>query len=650
MKNSSNPNEQYWKKRFEALEDVSNKKGQAIYGGIEDQYKKAQSTIEGKLLAWYQRFADNNNITMAEARKILSTKELAELKWDVNEYIKYGQTNALDGAWMKQLENASARFHISRLEALKIQAQQAVEVLYGNQLDSLDKLARNIYTEGYYHTAFEIQKGFNVGYDIASIDNNRLEKIISKPWAADGKNFSSRIWSNKSNLVNELHTQLTQTVMIGKSPDEAIKAISKKFNTSKNNAGKLIMTESAYFASASQKDCFNDLDVERFEIVATLDSHTSAICQDLDGQIYEMKDYEPGVTAPPFHVWCRSTTVPYFEDNYTERAARDEDGKTYYVPGDMKYKDWKESFVDGGSKDGLQDASQDGIMKVEDEYINKFKSVVGRVPTADEMNYLDTDFDNYFLLGSFPEKNIIKYTDVKKAFNAVSLNGITDAGYKTVVENELLRLANTYPIGTEDITIRMSSAKKTFGTHRQGFDGDAGKIKYINEIAYSKIYHTDLKTCNDSHYHTLKVRNSKLLDVNNGLTTISHEYGHAIDNMYAFKTQSELDDLLTKYKMATAYTRSDISNIEKLNGAISSDGSLSNIIFKKLKEKYKCETSELWDMIKDNYGSYAYHDKAEFLAEAFSNMQNLSNEQKTDFIKDFDAVFNEEFNRVFKGV
>jgi SPP1 gp7 family putative phage head morphogenesis protein len=86
------------------------------------------------------------------------------------------------------------------------------------------------------------------------------------------------------------------------------------------------MTESAYFASASQKDAFNDLDVERFEIVATLDSRTSVICQDLDGHIFDMKDYEAGVTAPPFHVWCRTTTVPYFEDNYGERAARDADG------------------------------------------------------------------------------------------------------------------------------------------------------------------------------------------------------------------------------------------------------------------------------------------------------------------------------------
>ena len=41
-------------------------------------------------------------------------------------------------------------------------------------------------------------------------------------------------------------------------------------NTSKTNAGRLVMTESAYFSSVSQKDAFNDLEVEMYEIVATL--------------------------------------------------------------------------------------------------------------------------------------------------------------------------------------------------------------------------------------------------------------------------------------------------------------------------------------------------------------------------------------------
>ena len=365
---------EYWKKRFEALEAASNAYGQQTFRQIEPAFDKAQKEIQNQIETWYGRFARNNNITMQEAKKLLTTNELKEFRWDVKEYIKYGRENDLNQAWMKELENASARVHINRLEALKIRTQHAAEVAFGNELDCLDAMARKVFTEDYYHTIYEVQKGFGFGWEIGQIDERKLETLISKPWAADGKNFSQRIWGQRSQLVSELHNQLTRTCILGKAPDDAINAISKKFNTTKSQAGRLVMTEQAYFHSVAQQKAFDELDVEEFEIVATLDSHTSETCQELDGKHFPMKDYEPGVTAPPFHVWCRSVTVPYFEDNYTgERAARDEDGNTYYVPDKMTYKDWKKSMVDGDTSD-LTKADKSGtidlkgkIQKVKDD-------------------------------------------------------------------------------------------------------------------------------------------------------------------------------------------------------------------------------------------------------------------------------------------
>lgn len=360
---------EYWKERFELLEQSQNRQGVQCYADIERQYRQAQKQLEGQIAAWYRRFADNNGVTMQEARRMLTNKELAELKWDIHDYIRYGEENAINGTWIKQLENASARYHISRLEALKLQTQQSIEMLFGNQLDSIDGAMRSVYTSGYYRTAFELQKGVGVGWDFATLDDKTISKVINKPWAADGKNFSDRIWSNKQKLVNELNTTLTQNIILGQDPQKAIDVIARKMNTSKNNAGRLVMTEEAFFSSAGQKDCFTELDVEQFEIVATLDSHTSEICREMDGKHFPMSQWEVGVTAPPFHVWCRSTTVPYFDDEFDtvgERAARGEDGKTYYVSADMTYKQWHKAFVEG-DKSGLQEAAPDDKIKAKEE-------------------------------------------------------------------------------------------------------------------------------------------------------------------------------------------------------------------------------------------------------------------------------------------
>lgn len=359
-------NAEYWKQRFTQLEAAQNRKGATAYLEMEKQYKAAQNELEAQIARWYQRFADSNGISLAQAKQWLKGQDLAEFKWDVKEYIKYGKENAINGAWMQELENASSKFHISRLEALQIQTQNSLETMFAQQMGTMKKALSDVYASGYYHTAYTVQQGFGLGWDIAGLDQAQIEKVLSKPWAVDGYNFSTRIWNSKTKLIGEVHNELSKNLLTGADPQKAIDSLAKKMGTSKSNAGRLVMTEQAYFSSAAQKDCFNDLDVEEYEIVATLDSHTSDICRSLDGKVFKMSDYKPGVTAPPFHVYCRSTTAPHFKENFDagERAARGADGKTYYVPDDVTYSEWKKAFVDG-DKSGFAEVQKNHFSRTE---------------------------------------------------------------------------------------------------------------------------------------------------------------------------------------------------------------------------------------------------------------------------------------------
>lgn len=359
-------NAEYWKQRFTQLEAAQNRKGAGAYLEIEKQYKAAQNELEAQIARWYQRFADSNGISLAQAKQWLKGQDLAEFKWDVKEYIKYGKENAINGAWMQELENASSKFHISRLEALQIQTQNSLETMFAQQMGTMKKALSDVYASGYYHTAYAVQQGFGLGWDIAGLDQAQIEKVLSKPWAVDGYNFSTRIWNSKTKLIGEVHNELSKNLLTGADPQKAIDSLAKKMGTSKSNAGRLVMTEQAYFSSAAQKDCFNDLDVEEYEIVATLDSHTSDICRSLDGKVFKMSDYKPAVTAPPFHVYCRSTTAPHFKDNFDagERAARGADGKSYYVPDDVTYSEWKKAFVDG-DKSGFAEVQKNHFSRTE---------------------------------------------------------------------------------------------------------------------------------------------------------------------------------------------------------------------------------------------------------------------------------------------
>lgn len=344
-------NREYWKKRFEVLEDKQYQESEAYYRDVEEQFRKVCNGLTLDIERWYQRLADNNDISLAAAKRLLKKSELEEFLWSVEEYIQKGEENSVDQRWMKELENASARHHISYLEAMKLQMRQYGELLAATMENGLTEYLHKTYSEQYYRAAVEITNGTKVGMNLTRLDEKKIDAAIRYPWASDGKSFSDRIWSNKERLVQKLHTELVQNLIRGESPRTAIDQIAAEMNTSKKNAGRLIMTESAAISSMAHSQCFKELGVKQYEIVATLDSHTSEICREMDGRVFDLKDYEMGVTAPPFHPWCRTTTVPHFDDEFTvgeQRAARDEEtGKTVYVPAGMKYEEWKKEYTDG---------------------------------------------------------------------------------------------------------------------------------------------------------------------------------------------------------------------------------------------------------------------------------------------------------------
>lgn len=335
----------YWRKRFELLEDAQHRRSVFYYAELEKAYIETMKSLESDILRWYERFAKSEGITLDEAKQLIRGDDLKEFKWSVEDYIEYGQKNAINQQWMKQLENASSRVHISRLESLKVQLQHHVEKLYGDQIEGFERLMKEVYQEQYYHTAFEVQSAFNVGFTFQKLDEARLTQIISKPWTADNMTFSAKIWRDRGMLIDTLHKELTMAIAKGESPHRLISVMQKKMNTSRSNAARLVLTESAFFSSAAQKEAFKELDVEKYEIVATLDSRTSAVCQDMDGRVFALADYSPGTTANPFHPRCRTTTAPYFEDDYSERIARKKNGEVYYISSKIKYPEWKDTVT-----------------------------------------------------------------------------------------------------------------------------------------------------------------------------------------------------------------------------------------------------------------------------------------------------------------
>lgn len=405
--------DKYWAERFEQLTEAELRKADDLSAEMVKEYRQTAQDLNDDIQRWYARFAAENKMSLAEARRVLTGRELAEFRWTVDEYIKYAKKADLSEAYIQKLKNASARVHIDRLEAIRMQMAQHVEKLAAKGNARLTDVLRDIYPDAQMRTAYEVQK--KKGFEpFARVPEADVDRILKKPWVSDGLNFSDRIWRDKERLLNTLQGELTRGLIRGEPYGKIAQRIAGRMGVARSAAARLVETEAAFFSSKGQLDAFRDLGVEQYEFVATLDSRTSETCREMDGKVLPLSEFKPGITAPPLHCHCRSTTCPYFDDEFTEgetRAARDpETGKTVQVDSRLTYENWKNIFVDKtqtldeweenvasqatNAPGTLNAAAQNGTINVEQELRANATKLQATMSGTDYDEYIDLLKDN----------------------------------------------------------------------------------------------------------------------------------------------------------------------------------------------------------------------------------------------------------------
>lgn len=362
----------YWEKRFERLKRQQMGKAETVTAAMRGEYVKALTALRKEVLDWYYRYAEENEMSLADAKKELNARELKAFRLTLREYIKLAKKKDLPQKYIKMLDKASIRARLDRSQELYIKTSRYVEELAKSQNISMNRLLANVYEDSVYKTAYEAQKLKGEFSTFKGVAKQDIETAVSKPWASDGKDFSQRIWENKTQLMNTLQTEMARSFMIGEGVAPLINRIQKRFNVSFSNARRLVETEMAYVQEKAMLDTYDALDVEQYQILAVLDLKTSDICRHLDKKVFDRKDAKPGITMPPFHCYCRSTTVPYIEgitdSQEVTRAARDPvTGKTVFVEGDLHYAEWYNKYVkntDTGALTGLKTSNGITIAKL----------------------------------------------------------------------------------------------------------------------------------------------------------------------------------------------------------------------------------------------------------------------------------------------
>ncbi len=342
---------EYWEKRFEDILVNNEKLALEYEKQLAKIYKERSLEIEKELESFYQRYSKETGLDLSEVKKRLNPSQLKRFKTGQNAYLKYIDDLIKKGAnleaYKAQIEKLSARAYVTKLQELQANLNTQIMILTGEQQVMLSEVMKQVYLQGFLKTMYEVQKGLGMGVSFTVPSNDDVLKILKNPW--NGNHYSNSIWTNKAKLTNWLNTDLPRHFAAGASNQKMAKDLAAKLDTNYKSAVRLVRTEVNYISNQSSMDAYEESGVvDRYQILATLDSRTSEICQEMDGKIFNVNEKKVSVNMPPFHVHCRTTTVPYFDDDLDDedltRIARDKDGKSYYVPATMTYKEWAEQY------------------------------------------------------------------------------------------------------------------------------------------------------------------------------------------------------------------------------------------------------------------------------------------------------------------
>ena len=341
----------YWRKRAIELAEKQKQEDDDLCLRFHREYERILHELDKELSIFYARYAANESVSMADARRLLRDAELEDFRMSLDEF----RDKALAGGFDKELEEVYLRSRISRLQALQTQVELRMMELFSSQRDVLRDHLQERYTDTYYRTVYAVSQQADVASTFARIDPQTIERILAVPWV--GSEFSSRIWADKDKLTRELMQTLSRGFVRGDSLDRMTKEFTQRMGVSESRAATLIHTESAHMAAEAAEQGYRETGVQSYRFEAALDLKTCAVCGALDQREFPLAEHETGINYPPLHPRCRCTTVPVTEFRIgSKRAARNPaTGKTEYVEKKLTYEEWRKKYVENAAENDIME-------------------------------------------------------------------------------------------------------------------------------------------------------------------------------------------------------------------------------------------------------------------------------------------------------
>lgn len=282
----------YWEKRnTELIKHIEKQSVNAIQGLI-IAYNDAKDEIQKEIRKIFNKYATDGKLSFQEAQKLLNTRESTEFYNKLLQQINTIQDKDIKRELLSKYNAPAYSYRMARYQTLQDNIDIELAKLIEKENIITKKHYVNTINEAYYRNIFNTQQGLGFAFSFAQIDNRTINLMLNENWYKS-ENFSQRIWKNNNKLADYLKQHMLPNSIAGKSIAKIANELDETMNIGMYNATRLLRTETNHFANEAEMLSYEELDIEKYRFIATLDNVTCKHCAELDNRVFNVKNRKP---------------------------------------------------------------------------------------------------------------------------------------------------------------------------------------------------------------------------------------------------------------------------------------------------------------------------------------------------------------------
>lgn len=335
-------NSAYWKRVALIREIQMQQKATYTVNELEKLYGSVIKDLNAEIRKIFTTYTDGAEISTEEAERLINSAQSEEMSKRLQKILNDTDDPKQRAELIKKIHAQAYGARISRLEAVKLNVYSYFKEKANVEISKTKTLYNTVIEENYYRTIHDIAKGCNVGINFSLIPQSAIDEMLSAKW--HGSQFSDKVWANTGKVAEQAQEIIVNGLLSHKTYNQMSEELVTVSNNSKYNASRLVRTQANHFMNLAEFKAYEDLGIEEYKYLATLDECTCEECQPLDGKTFKLSEKIEGVNYPTIHPHCRCTTT--LPTEYAKRWARDPlTGEGYKIE-DMTYSEWIESLTD----------------------------------------------------------------------------------------------------------------------------------------------------------------------------------------------------------------------------------------------------------------------------------------------------------------